>query len=163
MIRKKRFFVQILAFIFLLPVFCMAQSATMPAFKMQLTNGKIFSSSALSDKKPTILIYFAPDCGHCQLLMNELFKKINDFKSAQIVMVTFEPTKELIGFEKHYQTSKYPNIIVGSELPVFFFRSYYQLDRTPFTALFDKKHKTVVSYKEQTPVDGLIKKLKAVQ
>jgi thioredoxin-related protein len=46
---------------------------------------------------------------------------------------------------------------------VFFFQKYYQLQHTPFTALFDKNGKLIVSYKDYTPVDDLIKKLKGME
>jgi cytochrome oxidase Cu insertion factor (SCO1/SenC/PrrC family) len=145
-----------------IPFLSRAQTSSMPAFKMQLSNGKTFTSSQLNHQKPTVLIYFAPDCEHCQVLMNEIFSRLNDFKTTQMVMVTFEPVKELFAFEKKYQTAKYPNIQVGSELPVFFFRYLYKLEHTPFTALFDKNGKLIASYKEQTPVNDLVKKLKAL-
>jgi len=160
---KKLFFVEMMALFFItMPFVSGAQTSSMPAFKMQLTNGKTFTSAQLNHQKPTVLIYFAPDCEHCQVLMNELFARMNDFRTAQLVMVTFEPLKELFGFEKKYQTSKYPNIKVGSELPVFFFRYLYKLEHTPFTALFNKNGKLVASYKEKTPVNDLVKKLKAL-
>lgn len=159
----KLFFVSILLLFFSLSYSSNAFSQSMPAFKMQLSNGKMFSSAELSSQKPVIIIYFAPDCEHCQILMNELFKKINDFKKAQIVMVTFERTTEVTGFEKKYQTAKYPNIKVGTEVPTFFFRNYYKLEHTPFTALFDKAGKLLVSYKDDTPVADLIKLLKTLK
>ncbi|MEO8819848.1 MAG: hypothetical protein ABI267_02025, partial [Ginsengibacter sp.] len=110
-----------------------------------------------------IIIYFAPDCEHCQVLMKQLFQKINAFKNTEIVMVTFESLNDIAGFEKQYQTAKYPNIKVGVEVPVFFFKNHYQLDHTPFTALFNKNGKLVVSYKDYTPVDELIKWVKAIE
>lgn len=136
---------------------------TLPAFKMKLSNGKMFSSSEVSSKKPLIIIYFAPDCEHCQILMNGLFKRINEFKNAEILMPTFESDASVAGFVKQYQTAKYSNIKVGTEIPVFFFRMYYQLQHTPFTALFDKNHKLIVSYKDYTPLDDLIKHLKITE
>ncbi len=159
--KRKLFFLSIILF-FLSTDLCYSQSA-IPAFKMQLSNGKMYSSTELSHQKPLIIIYFAPDCEHCQLLMNELFKKISDFKKTQIIMVTFERASELFGFEKKYEISKYSNIKVGTEIPIFFFKNYYQLEHTPFTALFDKQGKLIVSYKEQTPVDDLIKHLKMLK
>lgn len=143
--------------------FSQATTAQIPSFQMKLSNGTTFSSSQVSKQKPLLIIYFAPDCEHCQILMNELFKKITDFKSAQILMVTFQPLTEVAWFEKKYQTSKYSNIKVGTEVPVFFFKNKYQLEHTPFTALFSKSGKLVVSYKEQTPVPDLIKRLKSLK
>ncbi|MEP6596330.1 MAG: redoxin domain-containing protein [Ginsengibacter sp.] len=62
-----------------------AVAQSIPSFSMQLTNGKLFSAKDLSREKPVIIIYFAPDCEHCQTLMNIFFKKIQDFKNAQII------------------------------------------------------------------------------
>lgn len=160
---RREFLALLMALFFItIPFVSLAQTSSLPAFKMQLTNGKTFTSAQLNRQKPTVLIYFAPDCEHCQILMNELFKRLNDFNTTQIVMVTFEPLKELFGFEKKYQTWKYPNIKVGSELPVFFFRYLYKLEHTPFTALFNKNGTLVASYKEQTPVNDLVKRIKAL-
>ena len=78
-------------------------------------------------------------------------------------MVTFKPLNEVVDFEKSYQTTKYPNIKVGIEIPIFFFRQYYNLQNTPFTALYDKHGKLIISYKKETPVDDLIKHLKVLQ
>jgi thiol-disulfide isomerase/thioredoxin len=139
-----------------------AVAQSMPAFRMQLTNGKIFSAKDLSKDKPVIIIYFAPDCEHCQALMNEILTKIQNFKKAQVVMVTFKPVNEVIDFEKHYQTAKYPNIKVGIEIPIFFFKNFYNLQNTPFTALFSKQGKLIISYQKETPVDDLIKHLKSL-
>lgn len=139
-----------------------ATSQSIPPFKMQLTNGTVFSSKNLSHEKPVLIIYFAPDCEHCQVLMNAVFKNIKDFKKAQIVMVTFKPLNEVIAFKKNYQTDKYPNIKVGIEMPIFFFRNYFKLQNTPFTALYNKQGKLIASYKNETPVNDLIRRLKAL-
>jgi thioredoxin-related protein len=69
----------------------------------------------------------------------------------------------LLSFEKEFHTAKYSNIKVGSETQPLFLQKYYQLQHTPFTALFDKNGKLIVSYKDYTPVNDLIKKLKALE
>ena len=143
--------------------FSMAICQPLPSFQMQLSDGKTFSSKNISPAQPLILIYFAPDCEHCQVLMDAFFKRVNEFKGAQILMATFKPINEVADFESHYQTHKYKNIKVGTEIPIFLFRTYYQLMNTPFTALYDKHGKLVASYKKETPVDELIKRLKQLK
>lgn len=139
-----------------------AKSQSMPAFSIKLTNGKTFSSKNLSVQQPVIIIYFDPYCDHCQALMDTLFRKINYFKKSEIVLVTFKPLNEIKDFEKARQTSKYSNIRVGLEEPVFFFQVFYHLKNVPFTVLFDKSRKQVISYERYTPVDDLIKRLKSI-
>jgi len=135
-------------------------SQPIPQFKMYLSDKTIFSAAELPKGKPVILIYFDPDCDHCQILMKEVFKKINQFKIAEIVMVTFKSIIELTAFERKYNTHSYTNIIAGTEGSLFYLRNYYQLVKMPFIALYDKNKNLSYSYRQETPVDDLIKRLK---
>lgn len=150
-------------FFFFLNVFSPASAQSVPPFKMLLTNGKTFYAKDLPPGKPLIIIYFAPDCEHCQTLMNAFFKKINYFKTAEIVMITFKPLNEVAAFERDYQTQKYSNIIVGTEGTTFYLRMYYKLMNTPFTALYDKRGQYFYSYKNETPVDDLVRRFKLIK
>ena len=126
-----------------------AKSQSIPSFNMVLSNGKVFNSGTdLSKGKPIVLIYFDPDCDHCQILMKELFKKINEFKKAEIILVTFKTISDVGVFEKKYQTRKYPNIKVGTEGTIFYLRNYFQLIKMPFIALYDKKQSLSYSYRQ---------------
>lgn len=145
------------------PLKTVAQPSAMPAFKMLLTDGTFYSAADLPKDKPVVLIYFAPDCEHCQLLMAELFKKITAFRKAQLVLVTFKPVSDLPLFERNYQTAKYPNLKVGTEGNTYYLRQFYTLQTTPFTALFDKDKKLVYSYRKETLVDDLVKRLNSIK
>ena len=137
-----------------------SDSKSIPNFKIKLTDGTSVSSIKTAHQKPLLIIYFAPDCDHCRKLMDQLFPQMNAFKNTEILMVTFESLNDVAWFENHYHTKNYPNIKVGMEEPVLFLKNYYHLEHTPFTALFDKNGKLMVSYKEYTPVSELIKWVK---
>jgi thioredoxin-related protein len=126
---------------------------------MYRSNNSIFIATELPKNKPIIIIYFDPDCDHCQKLMNDVFKKINSFKKAEIVMVTFKPVEEVAAFEKKYKTHNYSNINVGTEGTSYQLRNYYKLINMPFTALYDKDQKFTYSYGQDISVDDLIKRL----
>lgn len=134
--------------------------SSLPPFKMYLSNNTVFSATELPRNKPVIVIYFDPDCDHCQRLMNDVFKKIGSFKKTEMVMVTFKPVAEIAAFEKKYKTHTYSNIKVGTEGTSFQLRDYYQLVKMPFTALYDKNHKLNSSYGQDVSADELIKQLK---
>ena len=161
MCRVKLFLVFILLYFSIFYSSAFAQS--IPPFKMLLTNGKTFEEKDLPKWKPVVIIYFAPDCEHCQTLMNAVFKKISSFKKVEIVMVTFKPLNEVGDFERNYQVYKYSNIIVGTEVPVFFLKTYYNLMNTPFTALYDKQGKYIYSYRKETPIDDLVNRVKMLK
>ena len=135
----------------------------MPVFSILQSNGKALNTSKLPKTNPVILIYFSPDCEHCTTLLNSMFKQMSQFKKATILLVSFRPMDELTEFEKRYKTSGYKNIIVGMEQPVFFLKNLYQLQSTPFTALFNKNGNLVYSYKKETQVDDLVMRLKKIE
>ena len=137
-----------------------AFSQSLPPFKMYRSDKTIFNAAELPKTKPVVLIYFDPDCEHCQKLMKELFQKIDAFKSAEIIMVTFKPVEEISSFEKQNNTQKHSNIVVGTEGTGFYLRNYYGLVTMPFTALYDKNGNLKYSYRKDTLIDDLIKRLK---
>lgn len=130
--------------------------SAIPAFRMLLTNGTYYSDKNIAKNKPLVLIYFAPDCEHCIKLMDELFKKIHRLDKATIVMITFETPKDIAWFERKYKTAEYPNIKVGTEGTTYVLRNYYRLEKTPFTAVYDKKGRLAFSYKNETPVNEML-------
>ncbi len=163
MIKNRPYVFLIITFFFFVFATSLLTAQSIPPFKMLLTNGKTFYAKDLSHQKPVIIIYFSPDCEHCQTLMNGVFNKINNFKGAEIIMITFNPLNEVVKFEKYYHTYKYPNIIVGTEVPALFLRSYYNLVKTPFTALYDRMGQYIYSYKQETSIDDLVKRLKMLK
>jgi thiol-disulfide isomerase/thioredoxin len=134
----------------------------MPAFQLLLSNGKTLSTSNLKGK-PVLLIYFSSDCDHCITLMNAFFKKANEFKKAEVLLVTFRPLADVVNFEKNYKTSRFAHIRVGAEKTPLYLQRYYKLQNTPFTALFDKTGTLVFSQRKDPSVDELVKRLKQLK
>lgn len=136
------------------------QGSTIPAFKILLTDNRYFENKDIPMNKPFVLVYFAPDCDHCIVLMDALFKKMDQLAKASIVLASFKSPQELNAFAIKYNTKKYPNIKVGTEGLSYVLRDFYKLEKTPFTAVYDKKGKLAFSYRNETPVNELITRLK---
>ena len=159
---------QILLFLFLTSITfgAYSQSASkkgtleLPEFKIMQTSGVYLQKKDLPANKPLVVIYFSPNCEHCIALMDQLFPKINEFKKATLLFVTFVIPQELLPFEKKYNTISHPNIFVGSEGLAYTLKNFYRLEKTPFTALYNKQGKLVASYKKETPVNELLTLLK---
>src|SRR5689334_2826097 len=68
------------------------QFATIPQFKILLMDSTTwFTKAGLSSKKPTWIIYFSPDCGHCQIETEEIISNIKSLQNIQILLVTSRP------------------------------------------------------------------------
>jgi thioredoxin-related protein len=132
-----------------------AQAGKLPPFAMMQANGKVFKAEDLPMGKPIIIIYFSPDCDHCNKLMKDFIKRQANFKKASIAMVTYLPVDDVRKFVEKYNVSKYPNIHVGSEGNTFFLKNYYQLTQMPFIALYTKNGDLVRSYTNEDALADL--------
>ena len=135
-----------------------------PPYKI-LTSDSVYATSAnLKKNIPVMIMYFAPDCPHCQHMTEELTKHIKEFGNTQIVMITFvNPNvqfKAITKFVKDYHLKKYPNITVGTEGYTYFVQKFYQVRNTPYEAVYDKKHRLVETFAKIPDVKDLVKAVK---
>lgn len=146
--------------ILIITSFTLSAQQKVPAFRMALSNGKSFHASSLPQGKPIIVIYFSPECDHCQVLMKEWFKRSGDFRKASVAMITFLPLSNVALFEKEFKTKQHGNIFTGTEGTGFFVRNYYKVLDMPFVALHDKNGNLVSTYSKDIPLNTLAAKLK---
>ena len=134
-----------------------------PPFHILKTDSTYFTPDNLKKNKPVMIIYFSPDCSHCQHMMYEMKPKMKQFGDTQIVMVTFiEPSmlKAIQNFYRDFNLAKYPNIIVGTEGHSYVVQRYYQVSTTPYIAIYNRKGKLVKAYQKAPSVDELIATIK---
>jgi thioredoxin-related protein len=134
-----------------------------PAFRMSLSDGKLFHASSLPQGKPIIVIYFSPECDHCQVLMKEWFKRSGDFRKASVAMITFLPLNSVALFEKEYNSKQHSNIITGTEGTAFYVRNYYKVLDLPFVALHDKNGNLITTYSKDIPLNALAAQLRQLK
>jgi thioredoxin-related protein len=140
-----------------------AQPRKLPPFRIMQANGKVFNARELPLGKPIVLVYFSPDCDHCQAMLKEFFRRPEDFKKASVAMITFQPVGMVAKFMKDYKVSRYPFITAGTEGTSFFVRNYYRIQEMPFAALHDKDGNLVASYQKVVPLNELVKKLQQLK
>ena len=110
-----------------------------------------------------MIIYFSPDCSHCQHLVYEMKPKMKQFGDIQIVMVTFTDftmLKMIKNFTRDFDLAKYPNITVGTEGRTYVVQQYYQVITTPYIAVYDHKGKLVKAFEKVPTMDELIATVK---
>jgi len=135
------------------------QVPIIPPFTMLLADSTTFKKADLSTKKPVLIMYFSPDCGHCQTETEQLIAHSKQLQNLQIIMVTSRPFADMKNFVQHYQLQRFPNIKVGYE-STYFLVTFYQLTSTPFSALYSKKGKLVTAWEKQIDFEALLKYLK---
>ena len=140
-----------------------AKPSQIPPFKVLLTNGSYFYNKDVPANKPFVVIYFAPDCDHCIVLMDDLFPRFRQLDKASVLMVTYKNPQEIIPFEKKYNTYQYPNLKVGTEGLAYNLKNFYKLERTPFMALYNKQGQLVATYNDKSPASALLAAYKTLK
>lgn len=117
-----------------------------------------FRYSDLSPKKPTVIIYFSPECSHCHHEMKELLKRKDSIANATFVLASFHPLDSIKKFSKKYSLDKMPNFNVGRDekyyIPIFF-----KVKFTPFIAVYDKKGNYDTSFEGTINMPELLKRI----
>lgn len=134
---------KILFVIFLSSIFGVHTSAqfkpgsTIAPFVITLSNGQVFKAANVKKGVPVMLVYFAPDCDHCQNFCKELLTNAAIIKNKQVVMVTYFKLEDLVQFDKTYKLSGNPNIKIGTEGTKFIVRKYYKIEQFPYIVMYN--------------------------
>jgi len=127
-----------------------------PAFSLLLADGKNFTQSNIPTSKYTIIIYFSPDCGHCQHEATEMVKNIDSLKHTYIVWAGSRSIPELKAFSEKYGLIGCPNMVCGQDQQ-YSIPSYYQVKYTPFVAVYDNRKQFVKAYEMGVEIPELLK------
>jgi hypothetical protein len=155
----KRFF-SLAFFTLIISMNGFSQSGKVPPFRIMQTDGKVFLAGNLPMGDPIIIIYFSPDCEDCQKLIEGLIFRMNDFKNASIVMITYLPLKNVSQFVIKNKLNTYSNIFIGTEASSLFVRNYYNVISFPFISLYNMNGDLIKIYREECSLDDLAKQLK---
>lgn len=114
------------------------RAPTLPSFTLLgIDSSKIFSTANIHKGKATILVYFSPDCEHCQQETEDWIKHINQFKNAQFIYITNDPLERLKLFNEIYKIYQYPNMQLGRDHEFYFLREYKPTG-TPYIVVYNK-------------------------
>lgn len=160
---NKYYFTLLFGLMFLMSSSLSAQSGKVPPFKVVQSNGKVFRAQDLPMGKPIILIYFSPECDHCDVMTNEMMKHPEKYKKASVAMVTYLPVDQVGKFVQKHGLAKLSNFYVGTEGTSFFLRNYYKLNKMPFLALYTKNGDLVKSYTDESGMPQLVKQLSTLK
>ncbi|MEB0248651.1 thioredoxin domain-containing protein, partial [Mucilaginibacter sp. 5B2] len=135
---------------------------TIPPYKILTTKDQNLTPADLVKNKPVMIIYFAPDCPHCQKLVNDMKPSMAKFKNIQVVMITFTDIRMVKTFENDYGLKAYPNFILGTEGYTYTVQRFYKLQHTPFVAIYGKTGQLVQSFEKQPEASDLLKAIKKI-
>jgi thioredoxin-related protein len=126
-----------------------------PPYRILNADSVYRTPANLQKNKPVMIVYFSPDCSHCQELMYEMKGQMKNFKDIQVVMITPVDYKMVKGFYRDFGVSAYPNFTVGTEGRSYQVLEYYGVKNTPYIAIYNHKHKLLKAYEKAPKIKEL--------
>ena len=128
---------------------------TIPPFDLIQTDSTHITRDNILKKHNTLIMFFSPDCPHCQHQTEDILAFIEKLKDVQIVMATYQSFEEMVGFYQKYSISKYRNIKMGRDTK-YFLPPYFRMKSLPYMALYDKKGNLITTFEGNHPVAKLV-------
>lgn len=110
----------------------------LPEFNILQTDSTWFTKQQLPPSDFTIIVYFSPDCGHCQYEAKEMMKYADSLQNTFMLWVSYRDMADIKGFAEEYGFFKHKNIKVGRD-PNYAIPSFFQVKYTPYVAVYNKK------------------------
>jgi len=132
------------------------KSPTIPAFNVRkVPDSSSFTNNLFQKNKSTVLMFFDPDCDHCQQATKNIIAKIDQFKDVQILMIAIVEFKYIKKFYTNFKIADYPNITVTRDA-TFDLPRFYGIHSIPDVYVYDKNGKFLNHFKKDIPVDAII-------
>ena len=111
----------------------------LPVFKIYTApDSTAFTNDQLKKDKPVVLMFFSPDCDHCQKEIKELLAYKEELKDLQIVMASPAAFAEINNFYADYNIASMSNIVMGKDQG-YALGMKYQLRTYPSVFVYDAK------------------------
>jgi thiol-disulfide isomerase/thioredoxin len=133
---------------------------TVPPFQLlQLDSATTLTKEDLARNHAVLIMFFSPDCDHCQHQTEDLLKDMESFKNVEIVLASFQPFDMIKGFYEKYQLAKYPNIHIGRDTK-YFLPPFFKMTNLPYLALYNRKGDLITTFEGNVKTSRLLKEFK---
>lgn len=126
----------------------------LPALDLSLRDGSSVSAKTLSGK--VALIFFFPDCDHCQREAAQIQKNIAGFKDYTLYFISSAPFPEIDHFATTYQLSNYKNVVFARAESQQVVEVLGPIE-TPTILLYDKNGILIETFTGEVAVEVILK------
>lgn len=132
------------------------KTKTIPDFKILQTDSTWFTNKQIPANRPVVIVYFSPECGHCQLTAQEFVKDMDQLKNVFFIWTSYHSVDQIKDFAKQYKLDRYKNVVLGRD-PNYFLPSFYRVKFTPFMAVYGKNGKLLETFDQGTSPETIAK------
>ena len=127
---------------------------SIPAFSLIRPDSAVYTTDSIPKNKATVIIYFSPDCSHCQYEAKQIVKGQAELQNATFIWVSFHPLPEINAFKSQYGMDSFSNMVFGRD-PKYFLPAFYKVAFTPYMAVYNARGQFVKEFREGAEIKEL--------
>jgi peroxiredoxin len=127
----------------------------LPILSFYTTNQEIFTFEN-NPQKNTLIIYFHPECEHCQYEAKQISKYQSEFKGTYILMVSPAQLDDIKQFQTEYQLEEISSLKMLWDKDREF-ETYFGNSTFPTILIYNSNNELQKKYKGEVKIDAIIK------
>jgi len=132
---------------------------TIPSIEVHIVpDSAIFTNDNIVKGSSFVLMFFNPDCDHCQTETKEILDHKDQFQATQILMVSALPYTQIKFFYDSFKLSSMPSIKMGQDINSRL-GSIYHLKIFPSVFVYDKKGDLAKAFVGKVGVQAIVEAL----
>lgn len=131
------------------------KNKNLPAFSLNLIDGRVVTNKTLPKYKYVCIIFFSPDCSHCETEAATMNKYKDKLKNVLFIWDSYRDMIAIQAFADKFNMVNQPNILIGRD-PAYMIPTFFRPKMTPFVALY-KDNQLVKVYEKGADIFDLIK------
>jgi thiol-disulfide isomerase/thioredoxin len=132
------------------------KNPALPAFKLILTDSSLFTEKLIPKAEYTCIVYFSPDCGHCQYEADQMIRKMDSLKQVQFIWISYREFNDIKSIWHGSTNSIYIQISSLGRDPEYIVPAFYQVKFTPFVALYDQNKQFLKAWESGVEMPELL-------
>lgn len=124
-----------------------------PSFVITLLDNTQVNVQDLTGKNA--LVFFQPDCDHCQREAQEFERNLEAFGGTTIYFITSGPMEEIKAFADTYKLNGRPNVHFAFTPALNVLNNYGPIS-APSVYIYSEDHKLVKGFNGETPIERII-------
>ena len=133
---------------------------TIPSFNIhRIPDSSNYSNKNIQKNKPFIVMFFSPECEHCQKELKELMVNKRQFKNIPILMLSPANYGEIKKFYKDFSVSKMPNITIAHDDNMTLSK-LYQLRTFPTMFVYNRMGRLVKTFISNVSIPDILQAVK---
>lgn len=134
--------------------------STLPPFHILLPDSStILQAGELPKGTPLILIYFRPDCPHCNRETDTLMHHMGELNNVRIYFVTSASFQDIHQFSLGHGLLQYKNITIGQDMNHSFNIAFHP-SSIPYIAIYDAQQKLVKVLHGEAELSSILNSIK---